>query len=167
MPLGVFALVQSLAVAWIAYDRTRMPVPQAGDHAWWHGSGPARAAVDEPFRTGVFLVLVVVAFYTVLVLAAAAGQVLRRRAPAAAARAGGAAGQLLFAAAGHPAAAAVPVVWLAVWLGPDGTALGPAVRADVTTAVRLCGPAALLLVFCAGVPWRTPGAETTIPTQRA
>ncbi|MEU0359379.1 hypothetical protein [Streptomyces cyaneofuscatus] len=154
--LGVWVLAQALAIAWIAYGHTRAPLPQPGDHTWWHSSGPVAA---EGVRLGLFTALVTAAFYLLLPLSALAARALRRRAR----RGGAVSPYLLLAAVSAALSAAVclPVVALASALSGNASVWSAGV-ADIPTVLRLCAAAGLLVAVALGVPWTATGPRRTI-----
>ncbi|UUU30199.1 hypothetical protein JIX56_10015 [Streptomyces sp. CA-210063] len=160
MVLGVSALSHALAVGWVTYDHTRAPLPQPGDHTWWHGSGPAR---PEALHVGPFMALTTAALYLLLPMSALAAQIIRRRADRLLPRGGTMAAPLAFAAVSAAAAAAVclPAAALASSFSPvDGPSVWSAGAADVLTVLRLCAAVGLLLGVTLGVPWTVGRPDT-------
>ncbi|MET9845376.1 hypothetical protein [Streptomyces ossamyceticus] len=153
LALGVCAFAQAAAVAWIAYERTRPPAPQPGDHAWWHGGGPSAAGHTahagglggDASGPVLYLALATAALYLLLPLFALAAHTVRHL--------GG--GAWTFAVVGGvvSAAVAVPVTALAIALTPGAPAESWAAAGDhALTALRICAPAGLLLAVAVGVP---------------
>ncbi|SPF03883.1 hypothetical protein [Streptomyces sp. MA5143a] len=150
LALGVCASAQAAAVAWSAYERTRPPAPQPGDHAWWHGGGPSAAghtahAGGDASGPVLYLALATAALYLLLPLFALAAHTVRHL--------GG--GAWTFAVVGGvvSAAIAVPVTALAIALTPGAPAESWAAAGDhALTALRICAPAGLLLAVAVGVP---------------
>jgi hypothetical protein len=168
VPLGLLAITQAFAIAWVTYDRSAAPVPHPGGHLWWHSAGPAH---PDPFRAGVFLCLAVVALYLLLPLSLSAARTLRRLAALR-----GAAGPDSFGAqAAWVAASTAVAVVVTAPVAAAATALAPAgggadafaVGADTVAALRFCLPIAALTVLCSGVPWRAPRPEEPNIEKRA
>ncbi|MFF9011394.1 hypothetical protein ACF09C_00235 [Streptomyces sp. NPDC014870] len=143
--LGSTALVLAVAVSFVLRERSRPAGPQPGDHAWWHGTGPA--SPTPSVGPGLALALCTAAFYLLLPTLVVAGRAAHRWAVRSDGR------HALPARAAFTVTAALAAALVSA---PLGLLVGPAAGTAPDRVLNSLGPcviATVLLQFALGVPW--------------